>query len=231
MSANEGAHAGNGLPLGPREDETREPKTTTGELRIGRHPDNHLELPFIGVSASHARLFQKGPNGEWWLEDLGSSNGTWLDDRRLQPGHAERVKIGDRFRVGAVSIQIDGSRGKLEGGESTATIGRRLLSGGLVSAPAELRPASIQVNSAETGFAQRHETQTRVANDERQRAPSAPARARNLSSSGAAPSSALRRPPPTLGMTKAKKAAVMAFAIGMTALAISGLVALALSLR
>jgi len=32
-------------------------------------------------------------------------------------------------------------------------------------------------------------------------------------------------------MTKAKKAAVMAFAIGMTALAISGLVALALSLR
>ncbi|BAZ05427.1 adenylate/guanylate cyclase domain-containing protein [Calothrix sp. NIES-3974] len=47
---------------------------------IGRLPECDLCLPFGGVSRYHARLL-KTPNEEWLLEDLGSKNGTVLNDR------------------------------------------------------------------------------------------------------------------------------------------------------
>ncbi len=61
------------------------------EVRVGRAPD--LELTLAGeasevVSGSHARLSFQG--GAWVLEDGGSTNGTFLDERRLTPGRPVR---------------------------------------------------------------------------------------------------------------------------------------------
>ncbi len=49
---------------------------------IGRAPDNTIVLADRGISAQHARLVQRG--GRWWVEDLGSTNGTWVNGRRVE---------------------------------------------------------------------------------------------------------------------------------------------------
>ncbi len=83
--------------------------------RFGRDAD--LEFPTEPdddiVSATHARVRRAG-DGTWWLEDLGSTNGTWLNGRRLAA--AERVRSGDRFTLGqrgpAYVVRIPGDLGR-----------------------------------------------------------------------------------------------------------------------
>jgi FHA domain len=56
--------------------------------------DIRVEDPF--ASSSHARIFYRG--GELYLEDLGSTNGTYLNGRKVQA--AERLDGGDTIRIG-----------------------------------------------------------------------------------------------------------------------------------
>jgi pSer/pThr/pTyr-binding forkhead associated (FHA) protein len=48
------------------------------------------------ASGHHAR-FQTA-HGQWYVEDLGSTNGTWLNGRRINA--AQRLKKGDKIRIG-----------------------------------------------------------------------------------------------------------------------------------
>lgn len=57
---------------------------------IGRGEDNHIYYPNETVSRSHARLYWSG--GSWWIRDLGSTNGTYLNGRRIQE---QRLQNGD----------------------------------------------------------------------------------------------------------------------------------------
>jgi pSer/pThr/pTyr-binding forkhead associated (FHA) protein/S1-C subfamily serine protease len=50
------------------------------------------------VSIAHARLLFE--NGRWMLEDLGSRNGTFLDERRMSPGSKEPVASGSVIGLG-----------------------------------------------------------------------------------------------------------------------------------
>jgi pSer/pThr/pTyr-binding forkhead associated (FHA) protein/CHASE3 domain sensor protein len=73
----------------------------TDEVRIGRSSD--LELVVMGgrsevVSGSHARLFRR--SGQWWLEDSGSRNGTFLGDEQLAPGLSLPLSAGSVIRLG-----------------------------------------------------------------------------------------------------------------------------------
>jgi predicted component of type VI protein secretion system len=188
------------------------------EVRIGRHPDNDLELPFAGISAMHARLFRQGTPPGWWLEDLGSSNGTWLGTRRLPPRAPELVQIGDRFRLGELVLVVDG----MDGGplsasaESTATIGRRLIGGG--SAPPTPRstpsPSPTSTPRAPSTIPSDRAPAPHSAT------PKPPAERRRPTE--------LRPPAPSQSLGRI---AVIAFAVAMTLLAVSGLIALAVSLR
>jgi DNA-binding winged helix-turn-helix (wHTH) protein len=67
-----------------------------GENLIGRDEDVAVRIEAPGVSRRHARIVITGD--EATLEDLGSKNGTYLGERRLQ----ERAILsdGDTFRVG-----------------------------------------------------------------------------------------------------------------------------------
>jgi len=64
-------------------------------LGIGRDADSALPLEGVGVSRHHAELYRQGPL--YVLRDLGSTNGTWLDGRRIE--HAP-VAAGSVLRVG-----------------------------------------------------------------------------------------------------------------------------------
>lgn len=67
-----------------------------GELLIGRHPECDIVLTHATVSRQHARL--RFRDGSWILQDLGSTNGTTVNDApvvrcQLLPG--DHLLIGD----------------------------------------------------------------------------------------------------------------------------------------
>jgi len=74
----------------------KEYKLTRPELIIGRDPNVDLSIPSPAVSRRHARLTREGEG--YFLEDLGSSNGTFLNDERLL--ERRLLKSGDRVRLG-----------------------------------------------------------------------------------------------------------------------------------
>jgi pSer/pThr/pTyr-binding forkhead associated (FHA) protein len=69
---------------------------------IGRAADNTIRLADSAVSAYHAKLsFQAG---QWWLEDLGSRNGTRVNQLRLEEPLV--VTHGDVIHLGGVSLVL-----------------------------------------------------------------------------------------------------------------------------
>jgi hypothetical protein len=72
---------------------------------VGRSQDNALCLNDSTVSSFHA-AFTLGANGALWLTDLGSSNGTFVNDVRLGEGDKSIVRDGDRLRFGDVEMKL-----------------------------------------------------------------------------------------------------------------------------
>lgn len=55
---------------------------TRDEVLLGSHPDCDLVFEERGVSKRHARLVRS--EGSWWIEDLGSTNGTTLNSEKVE---------------------------------------------------------------------------------------------------------------------------------------------------
>lgn len=69
----------------------------SGNLSLGRVAGNEVVLPDERVSRRHATIHAQG-EAEFWLVDLGSRNGSYLNDRRVaQP---VRLREGDQLRIG-----------------------------------------------------------------------------------------------------------------------------------
>jgi len=70
---------------------------------IGRHPDCDIQLASNMVSRRHAQIDRNG--NAYFLEDLGSGNGTFLNGKRL----AERTKLAhnDRIKLGPVLLRFE----------------------------------------------------------------------------------------------------------------------------
>jgi hypothetical protein len=71
-------------------------------LQVGRADACHIKLQDTYVSNFHARLYPK--NGTWHVEDLGSTNGTYLNRQRVT-GSVE-LQAGDEVRVGKTTLEI-----------------------------------------------------------------------------------------------------------------------------
>ena len=56
----------------------------TGEATIGKNPGNTIQLTQEVVSGKHARIFFDQGRGAFFLEDLESRNGTWIDGVRVR---------------------------------------------------------------------------------------------------------------------------------------------------
>lgn len=74
-------------------------------LRIGRDPASGLRLNHETVSRVHAELRRQG--GLWVLRDLGSTNGTTVNGRRVIG--AAVVKDGDQISFGRMSFRLSSS--------------------------------------------------------------------------------------------------------------------------
>ena len=61
-----------------------------------------LKLSDDHASGNHA-VFQHA-HGLWYVEDLGSTNGTWLNNRRIFS--AQRLKKGDKVKIGHTVVLI-----------------------------------------------------------------------------------------------------------------------------
>jgi pSer/pThr/pTyr-binding forkhead associated (FHA) protein len=71
-------------------------------VTIGRGSDCQIKLDDDYSSTRHARVFLS--DGQWWVEDLGSTNGTYLDGQRItRPVQAE---IGGSIRIGRTTLTI-----------------------------------------------------------------------------------------------------------------------------
>ncbi|MFJ8942137.1 FHA domain-containing protein [Streptomyces sp. NPDC102395] len=75
---------------------------TAYALRIGRDPGNGLRLHHDSVSRAHAELRRQG--GIWVLRDLGSTNGTTVNGRRVIG--AAVVREGDMVAFGRMAFRL-----------------------------------------------------------------------------------------------------------------------------
>lgn len=72
------------------------------QITIGRANDATLVLSDDYASSRHARLFPQ--NGQWIVEDLGSTNGTYLDRQKVtQP---TPVPAGVPIRIGKTVLEL-----------------------------------------------------------------------------------------------------------------------------
>ncbi|MGK2881290.1 MAG: FHA domain-containing protein FhaB/FipA [Mycobacterium sp.] len=69
---------------------------------IGRADDSTIVLTDDYASTRHARLSQRG--ADWYVEDLGSTNGTYLD--RAKVTTAVQVPMGTPVRIGKTVIEL-----------------------------------------------------------------------------------------------------------------------------
>lgn len=58
------------------------------------------------TSARHAQLIAAAQPSRMSVQDLGSTNGTFINDQRLAPGHAQSVAHGDRIRFGGFNVRV-----------------------------------------------------------------------------------------------------------------------------
>jgi pSer/pThr/pTyr-binding forkhead associated (FHA) protein len=75
----------------------------TEHMTLGRAADNTITLPDTYASAYHARLDRR--DGEWWLTDLDSRNGTRLNDVPL--GKPVPLADGDVIGIGQMKLRLE----------------------------------------------------------------------------------------------------------------------------
>lgn len=85
-----GEHSGTRYPL------------VGGRLVLGRSPDCDVCLESMGISRRHAELREDA--GTVLLHDLGSANGTFLNDQRI--GQATPLRDGDLIRLGQLLLRF-----------------------------------------------------------------------------------------------------------------------------
>jgi len=74
-----------------------------GDVVLGRAPGCDVTLTATGVSRRHCAVRRHGTTA--LLEDLGSTNGTVLNDERLHPGEVKELQSGDLIRVGEAALK------------------------------------------------------------------------------------------------------------------------------
>jgi hypothetical protein len=68
-------------------------------VTIGRAPEADVFLDDVTVSRDHALIVRRG--GDWWLDDCGSLNGTYVNRRRVE---SHKLGDGDELQIGKYKL-------------------------------------------------------------------------------------------------------------------------------
>ena len=68
-------------------------------LAIGRRPESDIFLDDVTVSRDHAVLVHRG--SDYWLDDCGSLNGTYVNRQRVE---SHRLQDGDELQIGKYKL-------------------------------------------------------------------------------------------------------------------------------
>ncbi len=74
----------------------------TAQVTIGRAPDSTVVIEDDYASSRHARVYPS--EGAWVVEDLGSTNGTWIDRTRITTPTV--LPVGVPLRIGRTTLQL-----------------------------------------------------------------------------------------------------------------------------
>ena len=78
-----------------------------GKVTIGRNADNDIQIDNLAVSAYHARIMEH--RGHILIEDLTSTNGTFVNDKRIAKG---ALKDNDAVTIGIHTLVVHTEKGK-----------------------------------------------------------------------------------------------------------------------
>jgi ABC-type multidrug transport system ATPase subunit/pSer/pThr/pTyr-binding forkhead associated (FHA) protein len=78
---------------------------TQATKTIGRTPDNDIVVNHPQASSRHAWLHQV--NGQLYVEDRGSANGTYVRGQRIAPNQKIAVQSGEKIYIGPMPLQIE----------------------------------------------------------------------------------------------------------------------------
>lgn len=118
---------------------------------IGRAA-NKIKLRDSRISRKHAQVHIQ--QGQWIIEDLGSSNGTYVNDKKVT-GPAP-LKEGDRIRIGRVVLVVGMAsveETSADGADDSAITGSDALSAGAAIAAASTAEPDVAEDPGEAGFA------------------------------------------------------------------------------
>ncbi len=77
----------------------------TNGLKIGRLADNDFALDHREISRQHIRVIWR--QDTYFVEDLNSSNGSWLNEVRLEPREPVELNVGDVIRFGPYIMRLE----------------------------------------------------------------------------------------------------------------------------
>ncbi len=105
-------------------------------LTIGRDPENVVVLDHTAISRFHCRITSE--NGLYFVQDLGSTNGTYLNGRRVA---RERLSPGDELIIANVGMLVEASKSSIHDARQPLNI--------TVSIDAQPKKASVTMKSGE----------------------------------------------------------------------------------
>jgi PAS domain S-box-containing protein len=71
---------------------------------IGRSSGNSIIIKDLSISRKHAKVTLSGE--KYFIEDLGSQNGTWINGHSMSPGYQIQLKEGDFISIGDISMSV-----------------------------------------------------------------------------------------------------------------------------
>jgi len=76
----------------------------SGVVTVGREADNSLVVNSTSVSRQHARIIEAGT--QWVFQDLGSTNGSWINGVELRPNEIKLLRSGDILQLADFPMRV-----------------------------------------------------------------------------------------------------------------------------
>jgi pSer/pThr/pTyr-binding forkhead associated (FHA) protein len=120
-------------------------------VSVGRKPDNDVVIDSPAISGHHCRIGLEG--GTYYIEDLDSTNGTFVNDKRVKKvglRHNDIVGLAKHALVFLDEVAADDTRPATKQAESTTKIGvLRVLKGVVGQSEYELKSPSTYIGKSD----------------------------------------------------------------------------------